>query len=221
MGDREVSRLARRFYAEKARVYRKTLVDLANRYGERRRRALLSPQIRSALEAEADDHARKVVDTYNRDLSRFASRYADEPIGIFAQRITFWASDRAKHKAGVIARTEAATPKLDATVGFFRENGHDLGFEFAGPPAQCPTCKALKETSPHSGERAVAVGLPHINCRHHWRPRFPARSKLLGGDRPGVISLGRGQTAGIIGKPSYVQEAGGTEEAAALISEAG
>jgi hypothetical protein len=93
-----------------------------------------------------------------------------------------------------------APSRFDATIAFYRENGVEPTFDFVGPRAKCPICRALKATSPHSMAVVLTVGIPHIQCSHRWRGRTTSSAKLAaGGLRPGKISAGAGPTAGIIG----------------------
>lgn len=215
--DRDRDRLARAFYSAKASEYRATLHELSSKFGHPRSRVVLSASIRDALREEARQHAAQVVDTMNGYLRGEAGRTEHLPPELRARRLQAYMRARGQARGDLIARTEVATARLDATLGFYRENGIEPEVEFVGPKPQCPTCVELMATNPHTMEKALAVGLPHINCRHSWRAKGVRRSELQGGIRPGQISAGRGDTAGVIHSDPLVSRAGSSEAAAALL----
>lgn len=211
-------KMARGFYTAKARVYRDTLAELSHRHGHPRARVVLSSEIRDALQAEATDHAEKVTATFNRMLNEWAVANRDLPRQLFAGRLQMWQRERAKNRGPMISQVEVSTPRLDALVSFYRENGVEPDFELVGPPAKCPLCKELKRTGPHPLARVLEVGYPHIGCSHRWRAKTRASAVLrAGGERPGTISAGRGGPAGIVGGEAFVSQHGGQEAAAAAI----
>lgn len=204
-------RLAARFYDAKAAAYRDELVTLANRFGLERQRAMLSPQIRDALRAEARMHAQSVVRTYNRlmvnEVNRLSTRNLtpDQMVQSLAEHMR----SRGAIRSPMIAKVEAATARLDARAAFYRENGIEPEFDFVGPAPQCPICEALLGTNPHSLEKSLSVGYPHINCTHHWESRPVTAEQLrAGGIRPGQISVGRGEPGGIVGSPTWLERGG-------------
>jgi hypothetical protein len=208
-------RLARLFYDAKAKTYRATLLDLLHRHGEtHRRRALLGAEIRLALEREATEHAGMVADTMSRLIRDEAARHKAMSPEQLAVHLAVYARKRAFARAGLVARQEVATARLDAMVGFYLENGSEVEFDFRGPVAECPTCQWLKKNGPHKIDVVLKVAQPHIGCRHHWRARTRAIAALRrGGIRPGRISSGRGTAAGLIGREPFVMAAGGQDEA--------
>jgi hypothetical protein len=210
---------ARRFYEAKAAEYRATLMGLAEKYGAPRKQIKLSREIRDALRLEAQRNARSVVKTYNDLLAREAKRSPLEGDEL-ARHLASYMRERGRVRSPVIARSEVSTARLDATVSFFRENGIEPDFDFVGPAARCPVCKALKKTSPHPIERVIAIGYPHIQCQHRWKARAYSRNKLTaGGLRPGKVSAGRGGIAGIVGSEPMVMGEMTSERAAERIYE--
>lgn len=212
-----VDRLARKLYAAKSRQYRKTLTELTHRFGAGRN-AVLSTEIRDALMREARDHAKIIAATNNRLLTAEAGRRRELPAPLLARHLRGYMGERSRNRAPTISRTELATAQLDAQVAFFRENGIEPLFDFAGPPAKCPVCARLKESGPHPIEIVLKIGYPHPNCTHTWRARRVTAKRLLeGGIRPGQISAGRGEIAGIVGSDPLVIRTGSTEDAVAAI----
>ena len=218
VGDEE--RLAASFYRAKAATYRATLLELSERAGHDRSKVALSLEIRAALSREAHDHARRVTQTMNGFLVKQAVKL--EPLNLSDRQLARYLGEhmraRSRARAEMIARIETSTARLDAQVSFFRENGLEPAFEFRGPPAKCPTCKALKAGGPWPLEKVLSVGYPHLNCTHNWHARMPAQSTLeRGGLRPKQISAGRGGVAGIVGEHPLIQRTGGQEQATAWI----
>lgn len=204
-------RFARRFYRAKVKVYRETLLGLANRHRPKhgRRKVNLSAEIKAALKAEADDHAAKVVRTYNKLIADFAERHRHLPDEVLFRKLVVYAKDRAASRAKLIARVEESTARLDAQVSFFRENGIEPLFDFAGPKPECKVCKRVQKRSPYKIEDVLRIGYPHLNCRHRWAARSVA------GELPDTLSLGRGGVAGIVGGEAWLGQHGNDQAAAA------
>lgn len=212
---RDAGRLAARIYRAQAAEYRDTLLELSGRYGEPRRRVILSAEIREALRRSSRDHARKIVSTFNGELEAEARRRDDLPGSLLTGHLSRWARDRHHRRAPLIARNELAIARLDAQVSFYVENGLEARFDFTGPRPQCEVCKRLKARGPWPVEVVLAIGHPHIGCTHGWKARTRAPHKLrAGGLRPGQISAGRGKVAGIIGGQALVGRFGTQAEAA-------
>ena len=217
---RDAGRLAEAFYKAKAREYREALLEASRRFGEPRKRVVLSTEIREALRREARDHARKVVKTSNAALRAEASRRRDLPPYLLATHLRSFSRQRMKQRGPLISKNEVATARLDAQVAFFRENGIEPTFRFMGPRAKCRVCARLKKGGPWPLDVVIAIGLPHIGCTHSWRANTYAVKRLRsGGLRPGKISAGRGQIAGIVGGEALVNRAGSTEEALKLLDQ--
>jgi hypothetical protein len=218
VGQNARERLARRLYEAKAREYRRTLSELARKYGQPRKQIKLSAAIRDELMREAKANARRISATTNRIVEDEARRRRGLTPTLLHRHLAGYMAKRQETRATLIARQELVTPHLDATVAFFRENGVEPEFDFAGPPGKCPLCRRLKETGPHSVAVVLAIGYPHIGCRHAWRARTRALVALRsGGIRPGVISAGRGPTAGIVNSDALVNRAGTQAEALELL----
>lgn len=217
---RDAARLAERIYASTAAEYRDALLELSDRYGESRTRVLLGAEIREALRRDARDHARKIVRTANRELENEARRRNDLPAYLLARHLQGWAGERVRRRSAGIARNELARSRLDATIAFYRENGIEPVFEFVGPRAVCGVCRRLKLRKFWPVAAVLAVGHPHIGCRHGWRARVRSADKLrAGGLRPGKISAGRGRVAGIVGGEALVNRLGSIDEAVAFLDE--
>lgn len=217
---RDAGRLADAFYRAKAAEYRSTLLSLSGKFGHERQAVVLSAEIREALRKEARAHARSVVRTTNRMLANEARRRGDLPPYLLGTHLRTWLADRGRSRAGLIAKNEIATARLDAQVSFYRENGIEPRFEFVGPRAKCRLCRRLKDGGPWPIDVVIAIGLPHIACTHSWRARAYSAPKLrAGGLRPGTISAGRGKIAGIVGGEALVNRKGSTEEALRYLDE--
>lgn len=204
-------RLADKFYQAKASAYRNELVTLANRFGLDRRRAVLSPQIRTALREEARSHAQLVVRTYNRLMVNELNRLSARPLAPdeMVQSLAEYMRARGAVRSPMIAKVETATARLDAQLAFYRENGVEPQMDFVGPSPQCPICVELLGSNPHTLERSIEVGYPHINCTHRWASRPVTAEQLReGGLQPGKISVGRGETAGIVGSGTWLERGG-------------
>lgn len=197
-----IDRMARAMYEAKASEYRATLLEMLHRHGETdRRRVVLSPEIRQALLAEAQDHAAKVARTMDGFLEAEWGRRRDSMnVPELTAHLGGYMRERGRNRAAMISDNELAPARLDAVVGFYVENGLEPDFDFKGPPPECPTCKRLIKTNPHPLAVVIRIGRPHLNCRHRWVARTRAIAALReGGLRPGQITAGRGTIAGIIG----------------------
>jgi hypothetical protein len=216
----DTERLARRLYRVKAAEYRATLLALGKRYGVEQSRVVLSAEIRDALQSEATRGAEQAIATYNRLVSDFVKRKRNLPTAQLVVQLTDYMRERAEVRPRVITDAAKITPRLDAQVAFFRENGVDPEFDFEGKAPNCQTCRALMATSPHPIEIVLEVGNPHLGCVHRWVPRAVGRAELReGGVRPGKISLGRGEPAGIVGSRPFTNREGGHVAAADRIFE--
>jgi hypothetical protein len=217
--DADVLRLARKLYAIKAKAYRDTLLEAQRRHGGARSRVVLSQEIRDAIREEADLHARYSVQTMNRMIERWAQRNSHLDRRTFANELGRFLRERGKTRSQVVSGMAPLTAKLDAEVAFYRENGIEPEFDFAGPPAKCELCRVLKATGPHSIERVLEVGYPHLNCTHRWRSRSRATAAMReGGIRPGQISAGRGAPAGILGSRAMIDRLGNLDVAIASLT---
>lgn len=220
LGDADILRLADRLYEIKAKTYRDTLLGKLRQHGEDRQRVTLSPEIREALAHEAQTQARFSVQTMNRMIDRWAKRNTDLDRGAFARGLTEFIRERGATRGRVVGGMAPLTARLDASVEFYRENGVEPEFEFAGPPAKCELCRRLKATGPHSIETVMDVGYPHLNCTHTWRATTRADEAIrAGGIRPGKITAGLGAPAGILGTKAMIDRIGSTEAAADRIGE--
>lgn len=226
LGPPEVDRLARSLYRAKAEAYRRALLDLLRRYGERdRRRAQLSPELRERIRAEALDHARRIAAGHNRRLTErlgtlLRGETFPDPVAL-DRALKEWSAEEVRRRAGRIARLELATARLDATVGFFRENGVEPLFDLraslrsSGP---CPLCAGIIARNPHSTERALRIGYPHLGCLCDWVPRGVRAVRLRrGGMRPKLVSSGRSGGAGIVGSEPYLGRFPSSEAALAFL----
>lgn len=216
----DIDRIAARLYAIKARAYRDTLTDLSARHGQSRSRAVLSESIREALRHEADMQARLTVETFNRMVANFAERRRSHPPELLAREITGYMKTRARTRSRVATRMAPLTAQLDATIAFYRENGVEPEFDFVGPRPRCELCRRLKSGGPFSVAQVLAIGFPHLGCTHTWRARTRAKAALeQGGIRPGTISAGRGDPAGILNSGPLLQRAGGHDQALGVIDQ--
>jgi hypothetical protein len=204
--------IAERLYRLKAKEYRLTLLRLGRRYGHKQSRVVLSEEIRRALRAEAERDARSVIKTFDSMVAGYVNRErakgrdTDELI----DGLSAFMRQRARTRSEVAARSSRITPRLDAQLAFFRENGVDPHFNMTGPAPECQTCKALIANNPHSIEVVLEVGIPHIGCTHSWSARRISPGDLRrGGLRPGRITLGRGGPAGIVGSRTLQEREGG------------
>lgn len=206
--------LVSRFYEAKLAAYRTVLSELRVRFGGPAR-VYLSTAIRDALLAEAERDVASVLRTYEGFAAGEVSRAQERGLSgsALAAHMADYMRERGRNRAALIARSEVVAPRLDATVSFYRENGIEPEFDFAGPPPKCAICKALIESGPYHIDSVLAIGIPHIQCRHHWSAReVTAEDLLAGGLRPGQISAGRGGTAGLVGGTTLHEKIGGNAE---------
>jgi hypothetical protein len=207
--------MADSLYAAKRQVYLDTLVDLATSYGYEVAEGdvLLSPDIVSALRAEANDHARIIADTFNRDVDAFLDRQPEDmETQLLLDTFEDWAYDRAENKAESIAITESYSAYTDATLSFHQDAGLEPEYEFGGrpeegdEPPECPICQALEAANPHPLARVLEVGSPHIQCRQRWHPLVTPE------DLPDELNIGR-TPGGVLGADPLSNRAGGVDEA--------
>lgn len=212
--DADILRLADRLATIKTDAYKRTLVGLLRHHGEDRKRVTLSQPIRQAITEESELHARFAVQTLNRMIERWAKRNSFLPREQFAQGLNAFIRERGATRGRVVGEMAPLTARLDAEVAFYRENGVEPEFEFAGPPAVCDLCKVLKATGPHSIDKVMEVGYPHLNCTHHWVATTRATEALrAGGIKPGQITAGLGPPSGILGSRAMVDRLGGSDAA--------
>jgi hypothetical protein len=212
---RETERMAQLFYKAMAAEYRNTMLELLHRHGEiGRSRVLLSPEIRSALLAQARADAARASRTINGLLDGKAARSKHLPADIFARELAGYMAERYRNRGPMLAMNETKIARLDALVAFYRENGSEPDFDFAGPPPACPICKRLRKTQPHPLATVIRIGRPHINCRHEWKAKTRAQTGLRdGGIKPGAITAGRGLPGGLLGGEPLANLAGGHDAA--------
>lgn len=214
----QTSGLADSFYAAKSAAYRAELVRLANLHGLDRQRAVLSPEIRAELRREAERHAQMVVQTYNRFLVNEVHRLSHLPDEELMPRLVDYMKARGENRAALIARAEMATARLDAQLSFYRENGVEPQMLFEGGAPECAVCDELMSSGPFGVDEALSIGYPHINCQHDWVAAPVTAAQLReGGVRPGKISVGRGQTAGVVGGQPLLKRTGGQAGAVAFV----
>ena len=200
----DASELAVILFDRKVAVYLRTLRELVRRY-RRRTTVTLSPAVERVLRAEARDHARLIVRSYNDELKRVITRNGDKNITAIRALIEEWAALRHASRADLVAVTETYGPHADATLSFFAENDLHPEFDFGGhgdATPVCPICLAIQKRNPHPFERVVAIGTPHPGCRQDWHPLAVTSSVL-----PPELSLG-GALAGIVGKPTLIERSG-------------
>lgn len=224
LGPLEEERLTRNLYRRKANEYRQTLLALGKKHGLQRSRVLLSPEIRAALEQEAADHARSVIDTYNGLVEEFIRRRQDAGASTeqIIRELPAYMRERKQGRLATIDNTATVTSRLDAQVGFYRENGVDPHFRFVGKvtSSTCALCKALLAAESFPIETVLAIGIPHIGCTHRWRARETSAEELRrGGVKEGEITLGRGQPQGIVGARALDMRTGSINAAADFVRE--
>lgn len=219
-GREEVDELADEFLDHKVFTYVETLGDLYREHGVDLldEEIDLSDTILLALRREAVEHARMVVDTYNRDLEGFLERNADLPRAQLLDTYEAWSTARADARAETLAIQEAYTAHADATMAFWLAQGVEPEFIFdhshpGEDEPSCEVCAALEATNPHPAARVVAIGSPHIGCRQSWKhagdPELP--DELVLPEAP----------AGIIGSQPLVNRYGNDHVMAAAAIVAG
>lgn len=218
---RDAIALRDRLTDAKASVYEATLRDLAEQL-----RLTAQPQVsgvvRLALQIEAGNHSRSIVNTFNRDLAEYAFRFGrllDE--GQLRSTLQAWVENRNAQRAPVIAVTEMYAAYFDALMAGFMQAGlGDALFDFGGhpelgdEPAECIICAALEARSPHPLRDVIRIGTPHPACRQNWHARNMDALVSQLEDRD--VQLGA-VPAGIVGKASLIDRAGGRRQAAKAI----
>lgn len=220
LGPLDEERLARNLYRRNAAEYRQTMLALGRRYGLERKRAALSAEIRQALRRESEEAARSISKTYNGYVEAFIERETKKGTTTeeLIAKLPAYMRERKAARLRVIDRTATTNARLDAQVAFYRENGSEPLMRFAGPDPACPICKALRAIEPFPTQIALAVGEPHIGCRHRYvGAGVTSRELGEGGAKPDRITLGRGHPAGILGLRPLDLRTGGPEEAAQRI----
>lgn len=210
-----------RLAASKLSVYERTLLDLAQQIGITAR-VDVSPNVKVALAVEAGNHARSIARTFNNDLVDYAFRFGrqlDE--SELRSTLRAWVDNRNAQRAPIIAVTETYTAYADALMAGFIEAGlGDMLFDFGGhpelgdEPPECAICAALEAKSPWPAKVVVRIGVPHINCRQNWHPRDVEKAIELLSDKN--VQLGA-RTAGIVGRRTLIDRAGGRRQAAKAI----
>lgn len=215
-GDEEFDELADELYAYKRTVYIETLEDLADGHGfDVHDDITLSTEINEALGADAERQARRIIDTYNREVSEFVRERAAKTPAETVDEFEDWSTTRAEQKAPVIAVTEAYAAHADATAGFYQDNGLDPDFDFGGhgdAPPKCPICRALLEHGPHPLQRVLEIGQPHVRCAQQWHAR------INDDQLPDDLVLGQNAPAGILGPDTLLERAGGWDQAVNAIT---
>lgn len=214
-----VERLARTLYRAMAHTYRQTLLALARRYGAAQRRVVLSAEIRQALSAEARRIAERAMETYDRLVSAFIDRNRDLTDEELMPKLNRYMRERGANRSALIVGSAVNPAKLDAIAAFYRENGIEPEFDFRGNegPPSCLTCTELVRTGPHSLDLVLAIGYPHPGCSHSWHVKGVRRTELVGGVRPGRVSAGRGEVAGIVGTTPLLMRVRDQDEAVAEV----
>jgi hypothetical protein len=205
--------LAEAIYDAKRQVYVETLADLAEGHGyELDGDVILAPTVEAEIRAVAQEHARLIADSYNRDVDAFLDRNESLEKDALLDTFDAWSQDRLDQHADLIAVTEAYDAYTDATVSFYAENGLEPEYEFGGHPElgdadpACDLCQALEATNPHPHARVLEVGIPHVQCRQNWHALVDPENL------PDVLTLG-GQTGGVLGADPLNMALGGTDEA--------
>ena len=214
--------IAEAIYATKVTTYIDTLADLALGYGyELPEGALrLAPDVDRGLKENATLQARRIVDTYNRELRGFLERNHGRPEVEVVDDYRAWMEDRSEHKSDEVAVQEAYSAYADAVAAFFVANDMDPLFEFGGhpeegdEPPECDVCQALEATNPHPLSRVLEVGTPHIGCRQKWH------ALVEPDDLPEELVL-PSSLAGIVGADPLNMRLGGDVAAADFITTAG
>lgn len=202
-------------YDAAARIYRRTILELAHEHGQAdRQQVYLSREVREALRAETLRTAKLMVDSHNRDLRDWIKRNSPgKPNALLVAEAISWERRRRATHAQYAAQTIAYTAHADATLSFWRDAGLEPEFDFGGhgdAPPKCAICRALVETNPHPMVRVIEVGIPHPQCRQRWHTASKAE---LGGRTP----LGRSVGGILNGRSTLIERAGGREQAAEAI----
>jgi hypothetical protein len=216
MDGADAERLAEKLLLTKRRVYRRTLLELASRLGYATDLPLLSRKVLAGLQAEAEDHANRIVATFNADLERHAEEVAKLPDSKVMGELSRWANARQRKRAKPIAITEAYSAHADAVVSLYRDLGlpDDTLFDFGGrtgdSPPECPICVELYRRGPWTLHQVVQIGTPHPQCRQSWH--LHAQEQLP----PQLPDLGGG-LGGIVGKETLITRAGDRDAAAKFV----
>lgn len=189
-GDEDVQSLAKNLYESKVTAYESAIRAEAGRMGfdiDEDLVKLDNAQTKRHLRRQANQHARYIVNTHNKDLRKKIDELEQAPTyplrnrNQLAQEIDGWAAERFRKRATLIARTESFTPLMRGTVDFYRQNGMETDFEFDSASASCDICKHLKATNPHPLRKVMRVGIPHPNCVHSWSPVIKSPIQPPGG----------------------------------------
>lgn len=136
--------------------------------------ALLRGVDADKLLADAQEDARSIAATYNRELKAELERlYARNPEGdqeYYIQALTTWSERRAEYKALQIATTVTMRVVHYATSRFIQMNSlFEEKFACSGAPPKCPICIDYVRQGIVSFEFTQFNPLPaHPNCAHEW-----------------------------------------------------
>lgn len=209
--------LADKLYRTKRRVYRRTLLELARSLGYEIKRPDLSDAVDDALRREADNHAERIAESFNRDLAAAALRIGEAlTVDKLSDQLQTWVNARQRKRAQMTAITEAYPAHADAILGLFRDlDLPDVSFDFGGhpelgdAPPDCAICQALERGNPWPLEVVAEIGNPHPGCRQDWHVRDLDQRSL-----PPAFDVELGQTlGGVIGKDPFVMRHGSRAEA--------
>jgi hypothetical protein len=217
----DVEALRDRLRDAKITVYEQTLIDLSRKLGITT--AIdVSPDVKLALAIEAGNHARSIGETFNNDLVEYAFRFGralDEDE--LRWSLQAWVENRNAQRAPLIAVTETYGPYADALMaGFIAAGLEDAEFDFGGhpelgdSPPECAICAELEKNGPWPVKTVIRIGTPHPACRQNWHPRD--LEKLVEQLRDKNVQLGA-QLAGIVGRRTLIDRAGGRRQAAQAI----
>lgn len=212
MSESDIAALADKLFVTKRRVYRRTLREQAKRLGYADPGfPQLSQEVVNGLQAEARDHAERIAESYNDDLSAHAGEEADAKSDEVRSRLRTWAISRQRKRAKPTAITEAYSAHADATLSTFLDLGlpEDVTFDFGGHPELgdaepvCDICTALIVRNPWTLADVVRIGNPHIACRQQWHIRNLEQRDLP----PELPDLGQ-TLAGVVGNETLLSRHG-------------
>lgn len=218
MDSGDVDRLAEKLLTTKRRVYRRTLDELARKLGySTTGLPKLSEEVLSGLGAESEDHARRIVETFNRDLEQEGTRLGDIPSAEIEARLRTWAVARQRKRATPTAITEAYSAHADATMSAYLDLGlpESVLLDFGGHPELgdkapvCDICIALIRGNPWTLAEVVQIGNPHVACRQQWHLHDVDQRELP----PQLPDLGQ-TLAGVVGRDNLLSRHGNKREQA-------
>lgn len=189
-GPGEIEDLAKALYESKVEAYETAVHAEAGRMGfevDRGDVQLDNAQTKRHLRMQANQHARFIVNTHNKDLRKkidelqSGDQYPLKNRFQLAKEVDEWAAERFEKRSTLISRTESFTPLMRGTIDFYRQNGMETDFIFDSDAASCDICKRLKATNPHPLRKVMRVGIPHPNCTHSWTPVLKSPIQPPGG----------------------------------------